>query len=140
MVDDALAVTECGYETDMMNAYLNTKTSIKKLQYGVSKCFKMHVGRSCNKDICNDLFVDGWRVENVTEVETGKIEEKDEYDGLHAMEEVNSEKYLGDILSNDGKNTKNINARKNRGIGLVTESSLNMVEMLLAPIKLSYIM
>ena len=128
IVDDALAVTECGYETDMMNAYLNTKTSIKKLQYGVSKCFKMHVGRSCNKDICNDLFVDGWRVENVTEVETGKIEEKDEYDGLHAMEEVNSEKYLGDILSNDGKNTKNINARKNRGIGLVTQIMTKLEE------------
>ena len=41
MVDDALAVTECGYKADMMNAFLNTKTNIKKLQYGVknvSKC------------------------------------------------------------------------------------------------------
>ena len=86
------------------------------------------MGRSCNKDICNDLFVDGWRVENVTEVETGRIEGKDEYDGLHAMEEVNSEKYLGDIISNDGKNTKKINARKNRGIGLVTHIMTKLEE------------
>ena len=43
MVDDALAVTECGYKTDAMNAYLNTKTNMKKLQYGVKKCFKMHI-------------------------------------------------------------------------------------------------
>ena len=63
----------------------------------------MYLGRSCNKGICNDLFGDGLRLENVTEIETGRIEGKDEYDGLHAMEEVNSEKYLRDILSNDGK-------------------------------------
>ena len=30
MVDDAIAITECGYEATMMNAYLNTKTNIKK--------------------------------------------------------------------------------------------------------------
>ena len=31
MVDDALAITECGYKASMMNSYLNTKTSPKKL-------------------------------------------------------------------------------------------------------------
>ena len=30
MVDDALAVTECGLKADMMNAFLNTKTKIRK--------------------------------------------------------------------------------------------------------------
>ena len=37
MVDDALAVTQCGYKTSMMNSYLNTKSSMKKLPYGVKK-------------------------------------------------------------------------------------------------------
>ena len=47
---------------------------------------------------------------HISEVETGRIEGKYEYNGLLAMEEVNSEQYLGYILSNDGKNTNNINA------------------------------
>ena len=121
MVDDAIAVTECGYKACMMNAYLNTKTSIKKLQYGVQKCFKMHVGRTCNSDICPDLYVEGWKMKTVTEVETGISTQEEEYSGTHEMEEVPAEKYLGDILSNDGKNLKNVTARKNRGTGIVTQ-------------------
>ena len=31
MVDDTLAVTECGYKSSMVNAFLNTKTNLKKL-------------------------------------------------------------------------------------------------------------
>ena len=121
MVDDAIAVTECGYKACMMNAYLNTKTSIKKLQYGVQKCFKMHVGKTCNSDICPDLYVEGWKMKTVTEVETGISTQEEEYSGMHEMEEVPAEKYLGDILSNDGKNLKNVTARKNRGTGIVTQ-------------------
>ena len=45
MVEDALAVTECGFKAEMMNAFLNTKTKLKKLQYGVKKCFKMYIGK-----------------------------------------------------------------------------------------------
>ena len=37
------------------------------------------------------------------------------------MESVQQEKYLGDILTNDGKNSKNRAARKNRGIGVVNQ-------------------
>ena len=35
------------------------------------------------------------------------------------MEEKEEEKYLGDILSKDGKNIKNIQARESKGIGIV---------------------
>ena len=54
MVDDALSISECGYKTNMMNAFTYAKTNMKKLQYGVQKCFKMHVGKSCYKEICSD--------------------------------------------------------------------------------------
>ena len=37
------------------------------------------------------------------------------------METVDFERYLGDIISSDGKNTKNIDVRKNRGIGVVNQ-------------------
>ena len=78
----------------------------------------MHVEKSCIAEICPELSVDGWNVTSVSEVETGECTLVDEYSGLHKIAEVNQEKYLGDILSNDGKNSKNIAARKNRGIGI----------------------
>ena len=37
------------------------------------------------------------------------------------MQSVQEEKYLGDILTSDGKNSKNIAARKNRGVGVVNQ-------------------
>ena len=54
-------------------------------------------------------------------VETGKESLEEEYSWIHEMEDVKSKKYLGDILSCDGKNLKNITERKNRGIGIVTQ-------------------
>ena len=129
MVDDALAITECGFKASEMNAYLNTKTNIKKLQYGVEKCYKMHVGKHCNSEICPDLYVDGWKLEDVTDIETGLTSEVEEFSGQYEMKEVNNEKYLGDIISNDGKNTKNMNARKGRGTGIVNQIMTKLEEV-----------
>ena len=121
MVDDALLVSECGYKTSMLNSFINTKTSMKKLQYGTAKCFKMHVGKKCIEEVCPELYIDGWKLKEVEEVDTDSFAVEDEYEGLVNMETVQHEKYLGDILTNDGKNTRNIAARKNRGIGVVNQ-------------------
>ena len=129
MVDDALAITECGYKATMMNAYLNTKTNIKKLQYGVQKCFKMHVGKKYIKEICPDLHVDGWTMKTVEEIETGQTKQVDEHSGLFTMEEVKYEKYLGDIISSDGKNLKNMMSRKNKGTGIVNQIMTKLEEV-----------
>ena len=127
MVDDALAISECGYKASMMNAFINTKTNIKKLQYGTTKCFKMHVGKSWIPEVCPELVIDGWKMKEVHEVDTNSYELEDEHDGLYDMESVDHEKYLGDIISKDGKNSKNIAARKNRGIGVVNQV-MNILE------------
>ena len=37
------------------------------------------------------------------------------------MEVVKEEKYVGDIITGDGKHTKNIMARRSKGIGIVSE-------------------
>ena len=79
---------------------------MKKLQYGTTKCFKMHVGRTHIPEVCPDLVIDGWKMKEISEVETNSCGIEDEYDGLCDMETVDSEKYLGDIISNDGKNSK----------------------------------
>ena len=44
MVDDIATVSKCGVDSVQMNAYLNAKTNMKKLQFGVAKCKKMHLG------------------------------------------------------------------------------------------------
>ena len=46
------------------------------------------------------------------EAETGAIENVEEFSGSHEMKEVQEERYLGDIISSDGRNHKNMVARK----------------------------
>ena len=121
MVDDLLIVTECGNKTVMANSYINAKSNLKKLQFGTDKCHKMHVGRKKVNGVCPDIYVDGWKVKEVSEVETGESTLLDEFDGQEKMDEVSEEKYLGDILSDDGRNMKNILARAAKGTGIVSQ-------------------
>ena len=47
------------------------------------------------------------------------------------MKESNDEKYLGDVIANDGRNIKNIKARVNKGIGIINKiiSMLDAIPM-----------
>ena len=79
------------------------------------------LAKKCIEEVCPELFIDGWKLKDVDEVDTDSFTVEDEYDGLVNMESVQQEKYLGDILTSDGKNTGNITARKNRGICVVNQ-------------------
>ena len=119
MVDDVLCVAECGFKSAMMNSYLNCKTNIKKLQFGISKCKKIHIGKHHEDYKCQPLFVDKWEEIDNRNEKNGTIEIKDEYVGEEIMENITEEKYLGDIVSHDGRNIKNIKARVNKGKGII---------------------
>ena len=72
------------------------------------------------------------KVEHWTELEmkndiTGEIEIKDTFAGELNMEDKDEEKFLGDVISNDGKNIKNIKTRIAKGKGIVTKI-LTMLE------------
>ena len=54
MVDDLLTISECGVKTNLMNQYINFKTGTKRLQFGTSKCVKMHIGKPDNI-LCKDV-------------------------------------------------------------------------------------
>ena len=71
---------------------------------GKSKCHKMHVGRK--HGACPILKVHGT-----------------------IMQEVTEETYLGDIISCDGKNTKNLKNRISKGVGIITKI-LNLLEVI----------
>ena len=119
MVDDLLCISQCGLPTVLLNSYLNTKTSIKKLQFGVEKCHHMHVGKS--KNLCPDLFIDEWKLLKKNKLETG-FDNLDEKLGDEVMmEKVHQDKYLGDIIAADGTNERNIQARKEKGFGNIDQ-------------------
>ena len=94
MIDDILAVTNCSVNSLKMNSIVEAKLRTKNLQLGSNKCFHMHVGKRDRE--CKNLTVNN-----------------------STMNTTTKEKYLGNILSANGKIDENIAERYNRGIGLV---------------------
>ena len=99
MVDDLLAVQHCNIESVSINSFINIQIEMKKLEFhtpdknGKSKCHKMHIGKE--NLFCPDLKVHGTK-----------------------MGQVNEDTYLGDIVSNNGSNLKNIRNRVGKGLEL----------------------
>ena len=119
MLDDLITVSECGIKTTMVNTYVKFQTASKKLQFGNKKCKKIHIGKSREDYKCQDLYLDKW-AENVTkDSDTEEIKIEDVCGDEEVMEEVSSEKYLGHIISNDGRNISNIKAQINKGTGIM---------------------
>ena len=79
-----------------MNAIIESKISGMQLELGHKKCFQLHVGK--NTSCCPTLNV------NSKEMLTSS-----------------QEKYLGDVLSSDGKITQNVLERYNKGVGIVNQ-------------------
>ena len=44
MVDDILTVSEAGIKSIKMNAAVQSKMDVKKLELGKEKCFKINIG------------------------------------------------------------------------------------------------
>ena len=115
MVDDLLCVSECVHETSMINAFINHKTHSRKLQFGPDKCKKLHIGKTKEK-----FFVGGWKMKNTKNINTGVEETVETFEESEQIKDVEQEKYLGDIISIDGKYTKTIQNRINKGQGAIT--------------------
>ena len=106
MIDDIASFAECNVDSLKTNAIINSKIESKKLEFGQSKCFTIHIGKYPGK--CQNLKVHKNTV-------TSKA----------------SEKYLGDIVSSTGNNTENINFKANQDIGAVSQilSMINRVSL-----------
>ena len=94
-------IAKCGINSLSLNAFLTTQIESKKLRFhvaknGKSKCVRMHVGK--DEELCPKLQVHGTTMPSVKEIT-----------------------YLGDIVSYDAKNTKNIKHRTSKGIGIITQ-------------------
>ena len=119
MIDDLLSISECGVESVKSNAFLNSKTNIKKLQFGGDKCYKLHIGKK--KHLCPELHVDSWKLQKENPNETGVRNLKDVFNGDFKMESKEAVKYLGDIIAADGTNLKNVENRKAKASGAVKQ-------------------
>ena len=85
-------------------------------------CWKKH-----DLNICSNCKVDAWR-DLVVINEEGKEELQDQYVGEECMKIVNEKKYLGDIFSDDMKNSQNIKEKTNRAVGIVNKITTSLVE------------
>ena len=109
MVDDINVISKCGLDSLNLNTFINSQIELKKLRFhvpdesGKSKCHKMHIGGK--SDTCPQLKVHGTM-----------------------MEVVKEDMYLGDLISCDGKNKKNIEKRISKGLGIITQI-LNLLEI-----------
>ena len=119
MVDDMIGVTEAGYKAQQMNALINTKTAEKGLQFGVTKCKSMVVGKDTEDVLFTDLTVDKWSTSHSYDSETGEDVLEEVYEGPVTIERTEQQKYLGFVLSSKGDNMVNINCMKMKSKGII---------------------
>ena len=121
MIDDLATVTYCGSDSVTMNALINAKVSMKKLEFNQSKCVKLHVAKAERKTCGNT----GARAGNAKCV---YLEVQDS-----EMRDAEQEKYVGDVISNTGSNDANVSRRKSIGVG-----ALSTIFAILHEVSLGY--
>ena len=112
-------MTEAGYKAQQMNALINVKTADKGLQFGVTKCKTMLVGKNTDNAIVGELTVDKWKVTHRDVPGKEGDELVEEYEGEVPIERVEEQKYLGFVLSDKGNNMVNINHMKKKAKGII---------------------
>ena len=121
MCDDLLVISECGYQTDLVTAYINSQARFNYLQFGLSKCSKMHIGKTKPNFKCTPVLLDNWTSEEREDEKTGEIQFKESYQGKLKVKDVSEVKYLVNKISSDGSNMQDIIMKCNRGIGITNK-------------------
>ena len=81
MIDDLAGISECGNNSIILNSIINAKIEGEKLEFNLKKCYNMHVG--IKKSNCKELKVHKTRMQN-----------------------IESHRCLGDIVSSNGNNNE----------------------------------
>ena len=93
------------------------KHAVKNFNLESKKCKKLHVGKTKSKIRCQNLKIGEWKVKNVRNTNTSENSHEEIFTGDTDITETDDERYLGDIISKNGKNAKNIAARIKKSIG-----------------------
>ena len=131
MIDDVICPAVCGLKSVEVTAFINAKSNAKKIQFGVDKCHQLHIGK--NKGICPELHIDSWGIKKMDEAQTGFKNLVDVKMDDHKLENVEKEKYLGDIITTDGNNMKNVEARRSKSVGIIKQINKMLNEVCYGP-------
>ena len=106
MIDDIVSFALSGSDAIMTNSIINAKIESKKLEFGSTKCYNIHIGQL--EDTHSNLKVHG-DILSVKQYET----------------------YLGDIICSSGSNDRNIENRKIQGLASINQitSILNLTSL-----------
>ena len=85
MVDDLLSISKCWPESVRTNAFINSNSNMKRLQFGQSTCHKIHVGEL--RTGCPSLSIDKWKVKSVGKIKIDVPSIEDGYDGVHNIKD-----------------------------------------------------
>ena len=67
MIDDELTISKCSVESVKTNSYMNNFAEMKRLEYGVKKCHKIHIVIKFYRDgRSRFLYQLHWKVQCVT--------------------------------------------------------------------------
>ena len=110
-----MTVRSC-HQSHEMNSLINQKSAEKRLQFGISKCKTILVGKSVKNFHKNPLFVDSWNTSYTPTGQGGDSLLTESYGGEVTMERSNQYKYMGHCISNSNNNMVNINAIKIKSI------------------------
>ena len=94
MIDDVLAIVECGCKSVETNSFINAQFEMKNLHLNKDKCHQIHIGKPNTN--CPTLKAHDNSIEN-----------------------VNQDKYLGEIISNSGNNDQ-IESKISNGMGAIS--------------------
>ena len=128
MIDDVLSLSYCGPKSTQIQEYINIKTGSKKLQYSTGKTYKMHIGNRMPQYNYENSYIDTWKTD------VNKPYPNEEYGGQVKVKETHSTKYLGEVVSSDGKNIDNISQRRKRGFGTIKDIVNILDNMCLGPL------
>jgi hypothetical protein len=88
----------------------------------------MHIGNKKPEYKCEKSYIDSWTIDQT------KSELNEEYAGQVQVKATFSTKYLGEVISSDGKNAENISHRRKRGFGTIKDISKMLDNMCLGPL------
>ena len=117
MIDDLGAIAKCGPQSVMLNAIINAKINMKRLEFNQSKSVKLHI---CKYD-SNRSTESNARNAKCAFLDVQNSE----------MRMSGDEKYIGDVISANGSNDANISRRRSIGIGALSQifSILNEISL-----------
>ena len=109
-IDDTILIATPGPNTTLLNAYMNTKSAVKALTYGIEKCEMLRINSKGQNPLKNTFKIDIWDSRYEDDIIV------DKYKGKAPIKETENKKYLGVYISTNGKNKATVEDKIKKAI------------------------